>query len=106
MSAYISKAPYELEKMGVAYTIFNPKDYGFDMYSDFLYTSESLIYRDIKMVEAFKRASLKGWKYAYDNIEECADTIFHKYNIQKLTKDALIYEGNELKKLSFWNKCD
>lgn len=102
MSAYISKAPYELEKMGVAYTIFNPKDYGFDMYSDFLYTSESLIYRDIKMVEAFKRASLKGWKYAYDNIEECADTIFHKYNIQKLTKDALIYEGNELKKLSFF----
>lgn len=102
LSAYISKAPYELEKAGVAYTTFNPKDYGFDMYSDFLYTSESLVYHNLKMVEAFKKASLKGWTYAYENIEESADIIHHKYNTQKLTKEALIYEGNALKKLSFY----
>lgn len=103
MSAYISKAPYELEKMGISYTIFNPKDYGFDMYSDFLYTSESMIYKNVKIVEAFKRASLKGWKYAYEHIEESAEVIFHTYNIQKLSKDALIYEGHALKQLSFFN---
>ena len=103
ISAYISKSPYDLNQLGVAYNIFDPKTYGFDMYSDFLYTSNHLMTNDIKTVKLFKEASLKGWEYAYSNIEESADLIVQKYNTQNLSKEALVFEGMELKKLSYFN---
>lgn len=103
ISAYISKAPYYLEKMGVEYNIFNPKDYGFDLYSDFLYTSERFMANDLDTAKAFREASLRGFKYAFDNITETVDVIFEQYNEQKLTKKALFFEGTELKKLAYLN---
>jgi len=102
ISAYTSKSPYHLQKMNIPYNVFAPKDYGFDMYSDLLYTNESMIKNDLEAVLEFKEASLKGWEYAYSNIEETANLILKKYNQQKLTKEELIFEGNELKKLSYY----
>ena len=102
ISAYISKSPYTLQKKGVEFNIFDPKKYGFDMYSDLLYTNQDLIDNDLNTVLSFKKASLKGWEYAYSNIEESAEVIFKKYNSEKLEKDELVYEGNELKKLSYF----
>ena len=103
ISAYISKAPFTLQKKGIEYNVFDPKKYGFDMYSDLLFTNQNLINSDLKTVLAFKKASLRGWEYAYSNIEESVNLILKKYNTEKLEKDELIYEGNELKKLSYFN---
>ncbi len=103
ISAYISKSPYELQQMGIEYNIFDPKSYGFDMYSDMLYTSNKLIKNDIDTVLAFKEASLKGWRYAYNNIQETVEHIYENYNSQKLSKEELLYEAKELKKLSFYD---
>ncbi|WP_428024032.1 ABC transporter substrate-binding protein [Arcobacter sp.] len=103
ISAYISKSPYDLDKKGIFYKIFDPKDYGFDMYSDLLFTSEDMLENNFDVVMAFKKASLKGWTYAYSNIYETVDLIFQKYNSQNISKEALSYEGNELKKLSYYN---
>ena len=106
ISAYISKAPFELHKKGIEYNIFDPKNFGFDMYNDMLYTSEKLINNDLNAVVLFKKASLKGWEYVYSNIEESTDLILKKYNSQNLQKDELIYEGKELKKLSYFNTAN
>ena len=106
ISAYISKAPFQLNQKSVEYNIFDPKKFGFDMYSDMLYTSENLINRDLNTVLLFKKASLKGWEYAYSNIQESADLIYKKYNSEKLTKAELIYEGRELKKLSYFKTAN
>jgi len=103
ISAYISKSPFHLQKMGISYNVFEPKKYGFDMYSDLLYTSEQMISEDIDTARAFKKASLMGWKYAYSHIEESAQLIYTKYNTQNLSKEELLFEGEELKKLSFYN---
>lgn len=103
ISAYISKAPFTLINAGVEYNIFSPKDYGFDMYSDFLFTSTKLIQEDKNLAILFKNASLKGWEYAYSNIDEASEIILNKYNSQNLTKEELIFEANELKKLSYYN---
>jgi len=103
ISAYSSKSPFELEEQKIPYKVFAPKDYGFDMYSDFLFTSEKFIKNDIATVKDFKEASLKGWEYAYENIEETVDLILEKYNSQNITREALLYEANELKKLSYYN---
>jgi diguanylate cyclase (GGDEF)-like protein len=103
MSAYVSKSPYDLQVMNVEYNIFYPRDHGFDLYSDFLYTSENYIADNFKTTKDFKDASLAGWKYAFSNIEETVDIILEKYNEQNLTKEALLFEAKELKKLAYLN---
>ena len=103
ISAYISKTPYELEKIGMEYNIFSPADYGFDLYSDFLYTSEKFMKSDNENAKAFREASLKGWQYAFANIAETVEVILDKYNQQKLTKEELLFEGAALKKLAYLN---
>ena len=100
ISAYSSKAPHILNEKNIQYNIFAPHDYGFDMYSDFLFTNEKFVNENSHLTGAFKRASLKGWKYAYENIEESVDLILNKYNTQNLTKKELLFEAIELKKLS------
>ncbi|MGB1226572.1 MAG: ABC transporter substrate-binding protein [Poseidonibacter sp.] len=102
ISAYLSKSPFELKQKGIEYNVFDPKVYGFDMYSDFLFTSEKLINDDIETVDAFKKASLRGWEYSFSNMEEAADLIIEKYNVSNLSKEALLYEGRELKKLAYF----
>ncbi|MFY9076005.1 ABC transporter substrate-binding protein [Malaciobacter mytili] len=106
ISAYISKTPYDLQKMNIGYNVFYPKDFGFDMYSDFLFTSEYEIKNNEQRVIDFKNASLRGWEYAFSNIEETAKLIFEKYNEQNISLDALIYEGKELKKLAYYKNAN
>ncbi|MDD3055186.1 MAG: ABC transporter substrate-binding protein [Aliarcobacter sp.] len=106
ISAYISKSPYVLQKKGIEYNIFDPKKYGFDMYSDLLYTNQNLITYDLNTVLLFKKASLKGWEYAYSNMEESVDLILKNYNSHKLEKEELLYEANELKKLSYFKTAN
>ena len=106
ISAYISKSPYELQKKGIEYNLFDPKKFGFDMYSDMLFTSENLINNDLETVLKFRKASLKGWEYAYSNIEESVNVIIDKYNSKDLKKNELIYEAKELRKLSYFNTAN
>jgi len=103
MASYISNEPFILKEKGISYKIFDPKDYGFDFYSDILFTSEDEIYNNPKRVELFKEASLKGWRYAFENIEETVDLILAKYNSQKKSKEALLFEAKTLKKLAYFN---
>ena len=53
-----------------------------------------------KRVERFLKATLKGWEYAFSHIEETIGVIQAKYNSQKLSKEALIYQAKILKELS------
>ena len=106
ISAYLSKAPYELNKKNIKYNIFDPKKFGFDMYSDILYTSESYINSDLNTVLLFKKASLKGWEYAYSNIEESAAFLHNNHNSQNLSKEELVFEAYELKKLTYFNTAN
>ncbi len=103
ISGYLSKAPYELNKMKIDYKTFDPKNYGFDMYSDFLFTNKDMVENDIQTALAFKHAALKGWEYAYSNMEESVDILLKKYNSQNLSKEELLFEAEVLKKLSYSN---
>lgn len=101
MASYISNEPYRMEQEGVEYNMIHPRDYGFDMYSDLLFTSRKFMVQNPALTERFYRATIRGWLYAFDNIEELAHIIIDKYNSQNKTLDALIYEGNALKQLAF-----
>jgi two-component system, NarL family, sensor histidine kinase EvgS len=100
MAAYISNEPYLLKKMGGEPVIFDPKNYGFDFYNDILITNTQMAMEKPLLVQKFLDASLKGWHYAFDHIEESAKIIFKKYNTQNKSLEALIYEGNTLKPLA------
>ena len=102
-SAYISNEPYLLKEQGIEFTVFDPKDYGFDFYNDILYTTQNYLYTDLKNVKKFTLASLEGWKYAFENIDETVELIFDKYNTQGKSKEALLYEAHELKKLAYYH---
>ena len=103
MTAYSSKSPYWLNQHGIEHVSFAPRDYGFDMYSDFLYTNKSMVDFKPDIALKFRNASLKGWEEAFNNIEETAKLIFTKYNTQDLRLEELIFEANELKKLAYLN---
>lgn len=100
MASYSSNEPYHLKQKGIEYTIFDPKEFGYNFYSDILFTSESMIRNSQKVVDAFQLASLKGWKYAYENIDETVELILKKYNTQNRSREALRYEAKTLKALT------
>lgn len=102
MSSYISNEPFLLKEKGLEGIIFDPKNYGFDFYNDILFTNEDEIIKNEDDVRKFTQASIKGWEYAFENIEETVDLILKKYNTQSKSKEALIYEANELKKLAYY----
>ena len=103
MSSYTSNELYNLDKLNIKYNIFDPKDYGFDLYSNLIFTSFEQLEQNPKRVSKFTEASLKGWEYAFDNIDETVDLISKKYNSQNKSREALIYEANVLKKLAYKN---
>jgi PAS domain S-box-containing protein len=103
ISAYRTNQVYSLRKKGLNINVFNPKDYGFNFYSDILYTSKNEIKKHRQRAIYFTQASLKGWEYAFSHIEETVEMIMKKYNTQNKSKEALLYEANELKKLAYFN---
>ncbi len=101
ITGYTTAQVYSMRKDAVDINIFDPKDYGFDFYNDILFTSEEEINNNKERALDFTHASLAGWKYAFENIDETVDLILKKYNTQNKSRDELIFEANELKKLAF-----
>ena len=100
-SVYLSNEIYKLDEQNIKYNIWNPKNFGFEFYGDILFTSSSLIKTNPTLVKNFQKASLAGWKYAFENIEETVNLIYEKYNTQNKTKKALFYEAKILKDLAY-----
>ena len=100
MGSYLSNEPFILAQKGIAFNIFDPRDYGFDFYGGLLFTSKEELNNHPQRVRDFYDATLRGWQYAFSNIEETAKLIFDKYNTQKKSLDSLIYEGEVLSNLA------
>ena len=101
MTTFVSNEPFELEDKGIAYTIFDPKDFGFNFYSDIIFTSQAFLDNNEEKVQLFQDASMKGWEYAFNNIEATVAIILKKYNSQNKSRDALLYEAHTLRELAF-----
>jgi len=99
-TVYLSNEPFTLKKKNISFNIYNPKNYGYDFYSDILFTSSQLIQEQPELVKGFYAASMQGWEYAYSHIDETVEVILQKYNTQNRTREALRYEAKVLKKLA------
>jgi len=99
MTAFITNQPYLLNLKNIKYTIQNPTSYGSQFYDVNLFTSLDEANKHPKRVAAFRRASIKGWKYALTHSDEIIELILAKYNSQQKTKNALKYEAEIIKSL-------
>ena len=99
-AGYVSNEPFILKQKNIPYKLFYPSENGFDFYSDILFTSEKELEKHPLRVKKFRDASLEGWKYAFEHIEESAQLIYKKYNPHNKSLDALRFEAEELKKLA------
>lgn len=101
MACYISNEPYVLKEKGIETNLISPEAYGFDFYSDILFTTDEEVRHHPARVRAFVDATLKGWEYAFENIPETAQLIRERYNSQNKSLESLIYEGKVLKGLAY-----
>ncbi|AXX93893.1 ABC transporter substrate-binding protein [Arcobacter ellisii] len=101
MLAYATNEPFLLKEKGYESTIFNPKDYGFDFYEEIIFTSKEFAKENPKLVKDFYKATIKGWEYAFENIDETVNLIYKKYNSQNKSLQSLHFEANEMKKLAY-----
>lgn len=101
-SVYLSNEIFKLKEKNIAYNIFNPKDYGFDIFNDLLFTSTVLTKTNPKLVKKFQEATLKGYKYAFNHMDETVNIILKKYNTQKKSKQALQHEAKILSQLAYY----
>ena len=103
MACYLSNEPLYLEKKNIKYTVFDPKEFGFEFYSDILFSSKNELNEHPQRLKEFRDATKKGWEWAFRNIVKSAKMIYEKYNTQKKSLDSLVYEGRVLKGLAFDN---
>lgn len=98
MSGYSTDEPFLLRQAGFPYVQFTPSAVGIDFYGDTLFTTEALLKKSPKAVQAFREAALRGWRYAMDNPAEITDLILARYS-QRHSRDHLLFEAAEFKRL-------
>lgn len=96
--AYISNEPYFLEQAGFPYRVISPRKYGVNFYSDVLITHQDLATRRPDTVRAFVDATLRGWAYALDNVEETVQHI-HEHYAPYRSVSHLRFEADALREL-------
>jgi two-component sensor histidine kinase/ABC-type nitrate/sulfonate/bicarbonate transport system substrate-binding protein len=89
LTAYTTNELLALASRKIAYTATRPITYGIDFYGDCLFTSEAELRARPKRAAAFLAASLKGWDYAMDHVDEACDLILAKYSRAKPKPELL-----------------
>jgi len=97
-NSYLTNEPFILKQRGIDFTVINPGTYGIDFYSDILFTKEQEVKQHPERVEAFRRATLKGWRYAMDHPEQIIDLLITKYKVPK-ARAHLQFEADKMRSL-------
>lgn len=101
MASYISNEALILANRDIEHIVFHPQSYGYKFYEDILFSSSKFIKNNPKLTKDFFDATIKGWKYAFDNIGETAEVIFYNYNSQNKSKIEYVREAEVLKELIY-----
>lgn len=98
MSGYATDEVYLLEQAGIDYLTFTPRSGGIDFYGDVLFTTAAEIEDHPERVEKFREASLRGWRYALDHVDEMVELIYAQYS-QRHSREHLRFEAEAMRKL-------
>ena len=97
-SVYVTTEPFDLDEAGIPYQIYSPRSVGIDFYGDNLFTTHSELEAHPERTAAFLRASLRGWYYAMNNVDEMIDLILDKYSTHR-SRATLHYEAEQMQRL-------
>jgi len=92
-AGYVTDQPHRLDAQGISYRLLYPADEDIDFYGDILVTSVDEIKKNPERVNAFTNASLQGWEYALNHMDEAIDLILEKYNTQNFSRQDLQMEA-------------
>lgn len=98
ISIYTTNQPFYFMQRQVDIHLIEPINYGADLYGDTLITGGDEALNHHERAKAMRRASIKGWYYALENMEEISKLIKQKYN-PSLSLDKIIFEANQTKKI-------
>lgn len=98
ITAYTTSEPYDLRVAGIPYQVFSPRAAGIDFYGDTIFTSQRMVRENPAVVEAFRRASLRGWREALSNPDAAIDLILRTY-APGLERSRLLFEADEMGRL-------
>jgi len=91
-NVYLTAQIHQLEKQGIDYTLLNPRDYGIDTYSDFLFARQQDTLWEEERLQRFRDASIRGWTFAIQHPQQLVHLIKGKYGSPN-TLDALRFEA-------------
>ena len=94
---YLSSEPFAVAKAGVKPNVYLMADYGYPPYSTTIVGMASTVAAKPKMVEAFVKASMEGWK-SYLADPTAANALIKKDN-PNMTDDQLTYGVAKLKEM-------
>jgi len=101
LSAYATNEPFLLKAKGAELIQLRPIEYGVDFYGDLLFTTRAFADRNPAVIEAFCRASFRGWDYAMEHPEEIITYILSLPGAQErgLTREKLRFEAERMREL-------
>lgn len=97
LPVYATDQPDTARKEGADIELIFARDYGIVMMGDVLFTTPDFVERHPNTTRAFVEASLRGWNWAINNVEESIDLIL-AYN-PELNREHLTFEARETIKL-------
>jgi len=97
IAGYYTDQPYYFQEKGFPVHALRPIYYGVDFYGDNLFTTDVELRDHPDRVQAFRRASLKGWEYAMAHPEESI-AVVQKYGYL-FDAEHLRYEYNTMREL-------
>ncbi|MDG9924976.1 MULTISPECIES: GGDEF domain-containing protein [unclassified Pseudomonas] len=100
ISGYSTDEAYVLQQQGLDYIEMTPRAAGIDFYGDALFASERLLRGDPALVEAFRAASLHGWREAFADVEGSIALIRQRY-APELSEGKLRFEAEQMRRLVF-----
>ena len=103
IAVYETNEPFLLARMGHPFWLFRPRDHGIDFYGDTLVTTEAEIRKHPERAAAVRRATLRGWRYALDHMEEIIELIKRKYDTQHKSRTHLSFEAQGIHDLMMAN---
>jgi ABC-type nitrate/sulfonate/bicarbonate transport system substrate-binding protein len=72
-TGFVTNQPVVLGQMGYDVEIILPSDYGIDLYSNVIFTTEDIIASQPDLVEKFLRATIQGYDAAIDDPKHAAE---------------------------------
>ncbi len=100
IAVYVSNELYHIRERVDDYMLFTPRSSGIDLFGNILFSNETLVAQRPELVEAFRKATLKGWEYALTHPREIAEILVSRYNPQNKTLQHLLFEARKLTELT------